>query len=86
MWARFSDRRRLRDHQEEASAQAAESPHHRFHDHHSSHFLYLMSPAAMKTGSLLSRLVMLSTENWLMLSLLLVWASDWHARTHTRAR
>lgn len=32
----------------------------------------LMSPAAMNTGSLLSRLVMLSTENWLMLSQLLV--------------
>lgn len=35
----------------------------------------LMSPAAMNTGSLLSKLVMLSTENWLMLSQLLVWIS-----------
>lgn len=43
--------------------------------------LYLMSPAAMKMGSLLSRLVMLSTENWEMLSQLLVWNSgSWDNR------
>lgn len=33
---------------------------------------HLISPAAMNTGSLLSWLVMLSTENWEMLSQLLV--------------
>lgn len=38
-------------------------------------YTYLISPAAMKMGSLLSRLVMLSTENWEMLSQLLVWIS-----------
>lgn len=36
---------------------------------------YRMSPAAINTGSLLSWLVMLSTENWEMLSQLLVWTS-----------
>jgi hypothetical protein len=36
---------------------------------------YRMSPAAMNTGSLLSWLVMLSTENWEMLSQLLVCTS-----------
>ncbi len=41
------------------------------------HYLqvYLISPAAIKIGSLLSWLVMLSTENWEMLSQLLVWIS-----------
>lgn len=37
--------------------------------------VYLISPAAIKIGSLLSWLVMLSTENWEMLSQLLVWIS-----------
>lgn len=37
--------------------------------------VYLISPAAIKMGSLLSWLVMLSTENWEMLSQLLVWIS-----------
>lgn len=42
---------------------------------------YRMSPAAMNTGSLLSWLVMLSTENWEMLSQLLVCTSgSWESR------
>lgn len=42
---------------------------------------YRMSPAAMNTGSLLSWLVMLSTENWEMLSQLLVCTSgSWDGR------
>lgn len=42
---------------------------------------YRMSPAAMNTGSLLSWLVMLSTENWEMLSQLLVCTSgSWGQR------
>lgn len=46
-----------------------------------------MSPAAMKTGSLLSWLVMLSTENWEMLSQLLVWSSgSWRRRRAVRQR
>lgn len=45
-----------------------------------------MSPAAMNTGSLFSRLVMLSTENWLMLSQLLVWVSgSWRKRRDSQS-
>ena len=40
-----------------------------------------MSPAAMNTGSRLSWLEMLSTENWEMLSQQLVWISGcWEGR------